>query len=58
MYAIRSYYANWNTQQTVTVTGQNDFYNDGDVAYSIIINNAVSTDVNYNGYVINSYNFV
>jgi hypothetical protein len=28
--------ANWNTPQTVTITGVNDFLDDGDIAYSIV----------------------
>ncbi|MEQ1760556.1 MAG: Calx-beta domain-containing protein [Vicinamibacterales bacterium] len=41
--------ANWNTPQTVTVTGGNDSVDDGDVAFSIITAAAVSADTNYNG---------
>ena len=41
--------ANWNTPQTVTVTGVNDQVDDGDVAYSILTAPAVSTDPTYNG---------
>ena len=41
--------ANWNTPQTVTVTGVNDDLDDGDVAYTIVTAAATSTDVNYNG---------
>ncbi|MBI5056776.1 MAG: hypothetical protein HZB61_09200 [Nitrospirae bacterium] len=41
--------ANWNTAQTVTVRGVNDYITDGDIAYSIITAAAVSADVNYNG---------
>ena len=39
--------SNWNTPQTVTVTGVNDDIDDGDVAYSIITAAAVSADSNY-----------
>ena len=41
--------SNWNTQQTVTITGVNDFVDDGNVGYSIVTNAAVSNDSNYNG---------
>ena len=41
--------ANWNTAQTVTVTGVNDDLDDGDIAYSIVTAAATSADVNYNG---------
>ncbi|OGR09514.1 MAG: hypothetical protein A2341_01765 [Deltaproteobacteria bacterium RIFOXYB12_FULL_58_9] len=41
--------SNWNTAQTVTVTGVNDFTVDGNVVYSIILGAAVSTDGNYSG---------
>ncbi|MCU0566305.1 MAG: DUF4347 domain-containing protein, partial [Oculatellaceae cyanobacterium Prado106] len=38
--------ANWNTPQTVTITGVNDFLDDGDVPYTI--NTTISTsDINY-----------
>lgn len=40
---------NWNTPQTVTVTGVDDSTDDGDVAYRIVIAAAVSTDAAYNG---------
>ena len=41
--------ANWSSPQTVTVTGVNDFVDDGDIAYSIITAEASSADANYNG---------
>ncbi len=41
--------ANWNTPQVVTVTGQNDFIDDGNVAYSIIADPTTSTDPFWNG---------
>ena len=41
--------ANWNTPQTVTVTGVNDDLDDGDIAYSIVTAAATSADGNYNG---------
>ncbi len=41
--------ANWNAPQIVTVTGVDDFVDDGNIAYSIITTAAVSADGNYNG---------
>ncbi|CAD5981343.1 Mucin-5AC [Planktothrix tepida] len=41
--------ANWNTAQTVTVTGVADNTVDGDQAYTIELQAAVSTDTNYSG---------
>ena len=41
--------ANWNTPQTITVTGVDDAVADGNQTYTIIIHPAVSTDTNYNG---------
>ncbi len=40
--------ANWNIAQRVTVTGLQDFYNDGDQAYSVQFQPALSADPNYN----------
>src|SRR5207249_2634266 len=40
---------NWNTAQTVTITGVNDFGVDGNVAYAIVTAAATSTDGSYNG---------
>src|SRR5205814_1501526 len=40
---------NWNTPQTVTVTGIDDFVDDGDIGYSIVTGAATSTDGNYSG---------
>ena len=40
--------ANWNTAQTVTVTGVNDSVDDGNVGYSIVLGAAISTDTVYN----------
>jgi hypothetical protein len=37
----------WNVAQTVTVTGQDDFVDDGDEAYAIVLAQAVSTDAKY-----------
>lgn len=41
--------ANWSTPQTVTVTGVNDTVDDNDVAYSVILGAATSSDSRYNG---------
>ncbi len=40
--------ANWNTPQTVTVTGVNDDVDDGDIAYTIVTGPASSSDTVYN----------
>jgi len=40
---------NWNVPQLVTVTGQDDFIDDGDIAHSIITAAAVSSDPDYSG---------
>jgi len=40
--------ANWNVNQTVTVTGVDDSIVDGNVAYSIVTAPAASADSNYN----------
>jgi trimeric autotransporter adhesin len=45
--------SNWMTPQSVTVTGLNDTFTDGNIAYSIITSNAVSADTNYNGRSVN-----
>ena len=41
--------ANWNTPQTVTVTGVNDSLDDGNIAYWIVTAPASSGDSSYNG---------
>jgi hypothetical protein len=41
--------ADWNVVQTVTVTGVDDFVDDGDQPFTITIAAAVSTDATYNG---------
>ncbi|CAD5952532.1 Nuclear pore complex protein DDB_G0274915 [Planktothrix rubescens NIVA-CYA 18] len=41
--------ANWNTPQTVTVTGVDDLVVDGNIAYNIVTAAATSTDTNYSG---------
>ncbi len=43
---------NWNSAQTVTITGVDDAVVDGNVSYSIVTGDAVSADVNYNGLVV------
>jgi uncharacterized delta-60 repeat protein len=40
---------NWNLAQTVTVTGIQDYTNDGDVAYIVVLGTATSADPNFNG---------
>jgi len=40
---------NWDIPQTVTVTGQDDGDEDGNISYTIQLNNVTSTDSNYNG---------
>ena len=42
--------ANWNTPQTVTVTGVDDDEEDGDVDYTIVVGAATSSDPDYDGY--------
>ncbi|HYE04180.1 MAG TPA: cadherin-like domain-containing protein [Planctomycetota bacterium] len=44
--------ANWDTPQTVTVTGKPDAIDDGDVVYSIQTSVATSGDGNYNNRVV------
>lgn len=39
--------ANWNTPQTVTVTGVDDAVHDGDITYKVILAPATSADANY-----------
>ena len=39
---------NWQTPQTVTVTGVDDAVVDGPITYTILTAAAVSTDANYN----------
>ncbi len=41
--------ANWNSPQTITITGVNDTIVDGTIAYSIITSAATSTDASYSG---------
>jgi hypothetical protein len=42
--------SNWNQDQTVTITGVDDFVADGNVPYTIITGAATSADPNYNGF--------
>ncbi len=41
--------ANWNTEQTVTVTGVDDSIADGNQNYTVVTSEAVSTDPDYSG---------
>ena len=41
--------SNWNSPQSITVTGANDTLADGDVAYTVVTAAAISADANYNG---------
>jgi hypothetical protein len=41
--------ANYNSPHTVTITGLNDEVQDGNQAYRIVLDAAMSTDPNYNG---------
>jgi len=41
--------ANWNAPQTVTVTGVDDFVQDGDQPYTIVTAAVVSGDIDYDG---------
>ncbi|MBI3155174.1 MAG: cadherin-like domain-containing protein, partial [Burkholderiales bacterium] len=41
--------ANWNIAQTVTVTGVQDYVNDGDQRYQIVVGPATSADPNFDG---------
>ena len=40
---------NWSTPQTVTVSGVNDDFDDGDVAYTIVLEPTISSDPKYSG---------
>lgn len=40
---------NWNLPQSVTITGVNDFVDDGDIPYMIVLDPAQSSDSQYNG---------
>jgi SdrD B-like protein/Calx-beta domain-containing protein len=41
--------ANWSTPQSVTISGLDDFVDDGDVAYTVVTADAVSSDSKYDG---------
>ncbi len=41
---------NWNSPQTVTVTGVDDSVDDGDAVFSVVLGAATSTDITYSGY--------
>ncbi len=41
--------ANWNSPQTITITGVNDTIVDGSIAYTIITSAATSADASYSG---------
>src|SRR5262249_8656853 len=41
--------ANWNVPQSVTVTGVDDFVDDGNIAYTIVLGKTQSNDPLYNG---------
>nr|MCU0567675.1 hypothetical protein [Oculatellaceae cyanobacterium Prado106] len=47
--------ANWNTPQTVTITGVDDFLDDGDIAYQINTTTS-SSDTNYQNLVVPAVN--
>ena len=38
---------NWSTTQTVTVTGVDDYYDNGDTSFSIIVGSPATSDTNY-----------
>ena len=40
---------NWSVAKTVTIAGVDDLIDDGDMAYSIIVAAAISSDANYDG---------
>ncbi|SHN90500.1 hypothetical protein BHECKSOX_677 [Bathymodiolus heckerae thiotrophic gill symbiont] len=42
--------ANWNSTQTITITGVDDYVDDGDIAYTIVTAAATSSDSDYSGY--------
>lgn len=46
--------ANWNTPQTVTITGADDFVADGNIAYTINLGPCSSSNSNYQGLVPSS----
>jgi gliding motility-associated-like protein len=48
----------WDTPQTVTVTGVDDNVDDGDILYHIVTANAVSTDPKYTGMIVDDVNVI
>ena len=50
--------SNWASEQTVTVTGVDDYKFDDNVTYSIVFNTTLSNDENYNGIRINYIDIV
>jgi len=48
----------WNVAQTVTVTGVDDNYADGNQLYSVVLGNASSTDANYAGHFTTSVSLI
>jgi gliding motility-associated-like protein len=49
---------NWNIDQTLNMTGQDDQDIDGDVAYSLLVSSVSSSDTNYNSLTGISFGFV
>jgi hypothetical protein len=45
---------NWNSPQTITITGVNDDLQDGDQNYSVLITSVESADFDYDGLVVDS----
>jgi len=43
---------NWNVAQTVTITGVDDTLDDGDIGYSIITSDTISSDPKYSGLLV------
>ena len=50
--------SNWNTAQTVTVTGIDDTNVDGDVPYTVSVGPSSSSDVNYSGLAVQTVSIV
>jgi hypothetical protein len=47
---VRFTSANWNVIRTITVSGEDDPVDDGDVAFTVFTGAAASTDANYSGF--------
>ena len=45
---------NWDTAQTITISGEDDGLVDGDVTYQLIIDNLISDDIIFNGLEVNN----